>query len=245
MSNLTINPGTSRSVEDLSDLTFQQIKQTAANRSANDVQLPDEKISFYQKNPARPDVPPSENVDFSSLPKMVGTLSPGAAFAALCIKEALAQNEQNQKQLLAQGEAVAKEMNDQADNISRGALKQMLASIAAGVFTAVGSAVASVKTLKLDANVSTNEFTQLMVPANNWQTAGKSLAEGSNSIGAYLNAREQADNKRLDAQIEWQRTAMENLKTSMQAQRDLVNKAIDFMNSMQANMNQTRTKILA
>jgi len=37
---------------------------------------------------------------------------------------------------------------------------------------------------------------------------------------------------------------MEQTKQTNEALKDLVSKSLDFMSSMQANMNQTRTKIL-
>lgn len=53
-----------------------------------------------------------------------------------------------------------------------------------------------------------------------------------------------AEAKRLEAQQEQIRTMMEQTKQTNEALKDLVSKSLDFMSSMQANMNQTRTKIL-
>ena len=53
-----------------------------------------------------------------------------------------------------------------------------------------------------------------------------------------------AEAKRLEAQQEQIRTMMEQTKQTNEALKDLVSKSLDFMSSMQANMNQTRTRIL-
>ena len=52
------------------------------------------------------------------------------------------------------------------------------------------------------------------------------------------------DQSRAEAQQEQIRTMMEQTKQTNEALKDLVSKSLDFMSSMQANMNQTRTKIL-
>lgn len=192
-----------------------------------------------------PDLPTNDNVTTKSLSDfIVATPSPGAAFAVLCIKDSSQQIEQNQKRLLDQADAISKEMNEQADNIKSAALKQMIFSIASATVSAVCGAVSGIKTLKIDSGLEGAALNIAMVAPNSWNIAGKSLSETSNAIGGYLSARDQADNKRIDGQIEQQRAIMEGIRNTMSVQRDLINKSLDFMNSMQSNMNQTRAKIL-
>lgn len=62
--------------------------------------------------------------------------------------------------------------------------------------------------------------------------------------GEFGQSMQSAEAKRLEAQQEQIRTMMEQTKQTNEALKDLVSKSLDFMSSMQANMNQTRTKIL-
>ena len=62
--------------------------------------------------------------------------------------------------------------------------------------------------------------------------------------GEYAESLQNADAKRIAADEERIRTMMEQTKQTNEAMRDLVSKSLDFMNAMQQNMNQTRTKIL-
>lgn len=189
-----------------------------------------------------PDPPRNANVDPAALQGlMVATLSPGALLAALCVKDAAQQNELNTKELMENAKAVQKDMIQQADNIKSGALKQMIFSIVGSVASAAGSAAGAYVTSKAPGG---DALTRANAKAGAISTAGGSLGSTLNAIGTYLNAREQADNKKLDAAIEQRHTMMEALKTSMQAQRDLISKSLEFMSSMQANMNQTMSRIM-
>ena len=66
----------------------------------------------------------------------------------------------------------------------------------------------------------------------------------STAGGEFGQSMQSAEAKRLEAQQEQIRTMMEQTKQTNEALKDLVSKSLDFMSSMQANMNQTRTKIL-
>ena len=182
------------------------------------------------------------NVDMADLKGlMVGTLSPGAMLAALCVKDAAQQNELNTKELMENATAVQKDIMNQAKKIEDGAYKQMCFAIAGAVASAVGS-VASAKV-----TVSGGAGDALIVSKAKGDavgTIGGSIGSSLNAIGQYLNSKEQAEVKKLDAAIEQRRTMMESVKTTMQAQRDLISKSIEFMSSMQANMNQTMSRIL-
>ena len=64
------------------------------------------------------------------------------------------------------------------------------------------------------------------------------------SGGDYAQGLRSAEAKRLEAEQEQIRTMMEQTRQTNDALKELVSKSLDFMNAMQQNMNQTRTKIL-
>lgn len=85
------------------------------------------------------------------------------------------------------------------------------------------------------------------VTASVAQSLSTIISSAGSVIGAggdYAQAVQQAEAKRLEALEQQVRTSQELTKQTNEAMRDLIAKALDFMNSMQANMNQTRTKIL-
>lgn len=71
-------------------------------------------------------------------------------------------------------------------------------------------------------------------------SAGTIISSG----GDYAQGLRSAEAKRLEAEQEQVRTMMEQTRQTNDALKDLIAKSLDFMNAMQANMNQTRTKIL-
>lgn len=187
--------------------------------------------------------PASPNADMSALAgMMVATLSPGALLAAICVKDAAMQNEQNTTELLKRNDANVATMNKQADKIEEAAMQKMWLSIAGSVASAVGSIAGAATTFKVGA--SKGSFEAGKSAGDAVSSSGQSIGGILNAVGNYLDSKAQAENKRLDAQIEQNRTAMEALRNSMQAQRDLLNKSLDFMSSMQSNMNQTMSRIL-
>lgn len=176
---------------------------------------------------------------------IVATPSPGAMIAALCIKEAMQENEASQKEFLAQNDAKIKQIHEQAENIKTGAAWQLALNIVGSAASAALSAVSAAKTLKADSSLTGVAGEQALTPAKNWSIAAKSTESVFGSVGNYLNTRYQAENKEIDATLSQISTNMEQIKAHQQAQKDLVNKALEFMNTMQANMNQTKAKILA
>ena len=80
--------------------------------------------------------------------------------------------------------------------------------------------------------------------AQSFNTMLSSVGSMFTAGGEFGQSMRSAEAKRLEAQQEQIRTMMEQTKQTNEALKDLVSKSLDFMNSMQANMNQTRTKIL-
>ena len=182
---------------------------------------------------------PKANTDMAPLRGMLcATLSPGAMMAALCIKEAAKMNEQNTADLMARNELVQQHMEEQAKKIEEAALTKMVLTIAGACISIVGSAASAGVSLKYGDSNTTKAISDAI--ANCGQNVGKCFEAG----GGYVESMAQAENKRLDATIEQHRTMMEAYRNSMTAQRDLISKSLDFMNSMQSNMNQTMARIM-
>ena len=244
MSDMKIPGGTPNSsyINDTGDVQFKSdVKLSGKQEDVSDI--PEKKADVKDRGFVPDSASP--NVDMNALKGMMcASYSPGAMLAALCIKDAAQQYEQNVGEVFKRSQAIQKDIMKQADNIERGALKQMIFQIAGAVASASASIAAGVKVGKLNAGADNLTVKQAMTNAEMTMQIGKSADQTLNAIGSYLNAREQADNKRLDAAIEQSRTAMEAIKNSMQAQRDLMSKSIEFMSSMQASMNQSMAKIL-
>ena len=187
---------------------------------------------------------PGGNVDMSALRGMfVATLSPGAVLAALCVKEAAKQNEQNTTELFKRSEAVQKTMMDQAKKIEDAAFDKMCLAIAGAVASAAMSIGGSVVAAK-GVGMQGDQLAANRAKTEAIQGSGQSISGIFNAIGGFVESKAQAEVKRMDAKIEQNRTVMEALKNSMQAQRDLMSKSLEFMSSMQANMNQTMGRIM-
>ncbi len=185
---------------------------------------------------------PGANADMSALSGlMVATLSPGAMLAALCVKEAAKQNEQNTTELLKRNEAVIADINKQADKIKDAAFDKMALAITGAVVSATASVAGARTTIK---GGTGDALTVAKAKGEAISQIGGSLGGIFNAIGGYVESKAQAENKRLDADIEQNRTMMETIRNSMQAQRDLISKSLEFMNSMQSNINQTMSRIM-
>ena len=154
--------------------------------------------------------------------------------------EAAQQNENNITEVMTRSEAVQENMREQADNIEDGAKKQMAFAIVGASLSAIGSIWGTAVGVRGEDDVLKINQTK----GQGISSVGQNVGSIFSSIGSYLNAQNEAENKRIEAEISQDNTALEIIKNSMQAQRDLINKSIEFMNSMQASRNQTMNRIM-
>ena len=145
-------------------------------------------------------------------------------------------------------------MEQQADKIETGAIQKFACAVTGAVVNmaaggaSLGVAAAGVGRsssggLNMRAgNAADGQLTAAVAQSFNTMlsSAGSMFTAG----GEFGQSMQSAEAKRLEAQQEQIRTMMEQTKQTNEALKDLVSKSLDFMNSMQANMNQTRTKIL-
>ena len=180
--------------------------------------------------------------------------SPAAMFASVILKDAAEQRRTNRSIIQAQGLQIVDLMEQQADKIETGAIQKFacavtgaLVNMAAGGASlgvaAAGVGRSSSGGLNMRAgNAADGQLTAAVAQSfSTMISAAGSMFTAGGEFGQSLRS---AEAKRLEAQQEQIRTMMEQTKQTNEALKDLVSKSLDFMNSMQANMNQTRTKIL-
>ena len=157
------------------------------------------------------------------------------------------QRRTNRSIIQAQGLQIVDLMEQQADKIETGAIQKFACAVTGAVVNmAAGAASLGVAA----AGVSRSSDGGLNMRAGNAADGQltAAVAQSFNSMftagGEFGQSMRSAEAKRLEAEQEQIRTMMEQTKQTNEALKDLVSKSLDFMNSMQANMNQTRTKIL-
>ena len=181
--------------------------------------------------------------------------SPAAMFASVILLDAAEQRRTNRSIIQAQGMQIAGLMMDQADKIEKGAMQKFACAVAGAVVhmaaggASIGVAAAGVgrssTTGRLNFMAGKAADAQLTAAvAQSFSTMISSTGSVITSGGEFAEGLRNAEAKRLEAQQEQIRTMMEQTKQTNEALKDLISKSLDFMNSMQANMNQTRTKIL-
>lgn len=189
--------------------------------------------------------------------------SPGAMFAGVILQDAAEQRRVNRSIIQAQGMQIVDLMEQQADKIETGAMQKFACAVTgAAVNMAAGAASIGVAS----AGVGRTESGKITFRPNSNGVAGPgglkvdspltgAMAQSISTVissagsmisagGDYAQSMRSAEAKRLEAEQEQIRTMLEQTKQTNEALKDLIAKSLDFMNSMQANMNQTRTKIL-
>ena len=180
--------------------------------------------------------------------------SPAAMFASVILKDAAEQRRTNRSIIQAQGMQIVDLMEQQADKIETGAIQKFACAVTGAVvnmaagMASIGVAAAGggrASNGRLDMCAGKTADGQLTAAvAQSFNTMLSSVGSMFTAGGEFGQSMRSAEAKRLEAQQEQIRTMMEQTKQTNEALKDLVSKSLDFMNSMQANMNQTRTKIL-
>lgn len=194
----------------------------------------------------------------SSMPNpkdWVALPSPGALFASVILKDAAEQRRTNRSIIQAQGSQIASLMEQQADKIEQGAMQKFACAVAGAVVNMAAGAVSmgvaaagvgrSAETGRLSFGAGSGADAQLTAAiSQSISTMISSAGTIISSGGDYAQSMRSAEAKRLEAEQEQIRTMMEQTKQTNDAMKELIAKSLDFMNAMQANMNQTRAKIL-
>lgn len=180
--------------------------------------------------------------------------SPAALFASAILKDAAEQRRVNRSIIQAQGRQIVDLMEQEADKIKTGAVQKFACAVTGAVVnmaagaTSIGVAAAGVgrnASGRLEMNVGSAADGQLTAAAaQSFNSMISSLGSMFTAGGEFGQSLRSAEAKRLEAEQEQIRTMMEQTRQTNDALKELVAKSLDFMSSMQANMNQTRTKIL-
>ncbi len=179
--------------------------------------------------------------------------SPAALLAGVITQDAAEQRRINRSLIQSQGMEIAGLMEQQADKMEKGAMQKFACAVTGAVVNmAAGAASMGLAATgvgrsegKLNFRAGANADAQLTAAvAQSMSMMISSAGSIITSGGEYAEGLRNAEAKRLEAQQEQIRTMMEQTKQTNDAMKDLVSKSLDFMNAMQANMNQTRTKIL-
>lgn len=181
--------------------------------------------------------------------------SPGAMFAGVILQDAAEQRRVNRSIIQAEGMQMVDLMQQQADKIETGAMQKFACAVtgaavnmAAGAASigvgaaGVGRTASGKVTFRPGAGGVDAQLTSVMAQSisTTISSAGSMISAG----GDYAQSMRSAEAKRLEAEQEQIRTMLEQTKQTNEALKDLIAKSLDFMNAMQANMNQTRTRIL-
>ena len=173
----------------------------------------------------------------------LASASPCALMAALLIQDSAQAHRENRDRIYEEGMNIASKMEEEADKLEKGAMQKFACAVTANVVNmgfAIGSGAISLGVGKT--STLTNETRASLAQANT--TLGGGIAGIINAGGDYAQSMRQAEAKKIEADTERLRTEQELLKQHNEQLRDTISKALDFMNSMQANMNQTRARIL-
>jgi hypothetical protein len=197
-----------------------------------------------------------------SAPKMTGTFSldkldltgggmasPGAAILALLTKDAADQRRINKELIYQQSSEIVADIKSQAKDIRTKAIIQLVIGVCAGALSIAGGAISSFKAgsaLKafnagtINASQLSTIGTQVQAQQGAWSAGGGLMNTASQFAGSMYDAAM----KETDARIEQTRSAMDSLKAFNDSLTELIQKSQTTFSEIQANMNQTRAKIL-
>ena len=172
----------------------------------------------------------------------------GSNYMALITELSAEQRKQSADQKALQTEMLISNIEEQADNIRTKAALELTASvisgsmqIASGVFTTVGvgKGMSGVSDAMYTGQAMT-VTTKVQAQAGAFTGAG-TIASGAFTFGASM---VEAESKELEAEAERIRATQDLLDKQDQALHELIQKSISTQDTIQQNINQTRTKIL-
>jgi alanine dehydrogenase len=140
-------------------------------------------------------------------------------------------------------------LEKQAGEMRAKAVTALVTGVISGALS-IGAGIASTTMGSITLKDSfSSKATQAVTMAQNNLTQGvsglfSSTGQLANTIGQGIVGFKEADIKQLDAQIERIRAATDTIKMLEDSLKELIQKTQSSMDAMQANMNQTRTKIL-
>jgi cysteinyl-tRNA synthetase len=202
---------------------------------------------------------------FALLKEWPGLPSPGALIMSVTTEYAAEQRRQNQELMWAETEAIAQSMKDQADEMRKAAVTQLVLGCVSGAVqigvgaVQVGMGAAAAKQATAAANQALKDgldkaganqaFSNVMTKANINTGAVGSMGTGAAKMidagGQYVGMQMQARAKEMEADQEKMRAVRDSIKNLDETLRELIRKSLAAQNDIQASTNQARTRILA
>lgn len=186
--------------------------------------------------------PTGYKIDTSNLPSGISA-SPGATLSILITEFAAEQRAQNKNTIKAETESIAKQIESQANDLRDKAKLQLAAGIVSGL-ASIGSGVFSIVRSAQSMDLVKEAFKK----HDNMTTAISKIIDGGKNIADtainFAASQQDVQIKEKDAAIERMRSEVEALKSLDQSLSELISKTLSSSEAIQANMNQTRTKIL-
>ncbi len=233
---------------------LQDIKQKA--QAAPDNQQVLEKLLQDLKNiqDALPKLPtPKFDLDKLDL-SGIAVPSMGASVLSLITELADEQRRANNEARFQQTEATVAKMHEQAEEIRDKAVTQLALgitanaiSMGASLYGGISSAKAGVKVAAMPGGINANQATLqgMLQTSQGYSQAAGMLGQTLGTVASTVGGLYDADIKHMDAQIEQLRAMSQQLDNLNDSLKELIRKAIDTQNTIEQNMNQTRTKILS
>lgn len=203
---------------------------------------------------------PISNADINSIVDgLAGVPSLGATMMAVIVEMSAEQREASKEQTKLTTQAIVSEMNNQADTIREKASTQLGFAIAAGVISiAQGVASMTLAGMSLGKTIQASKAgagDEVFGQAKMFSDGFSSMSQGINStgsgisgilsgLGQYYGSMSDAEIKEMDAAIEQLRYNKEMLTAFADSLKELIQKTLSTMDSIQQGQNQTRARIL-
>jgi hypothetical protein len=170
----------------------------------------------------------------------------GGAIMALITQNAAEQRQSNKELKAAESDAVIQSINDQAAEMKKKALIQLILGVTAGAISIAGGLVtagkgASSMTAGLSADQATLTSTKLGAEQAAWQGASTIAS----TLSTYYGTMSDAKIKKMEATEEHLRQNVEVLKDLNEALTELIRKTMAAAEAIQDGSNQALSKILA
>lgn len=200
-----------------------------------------------------PNLPPAVMTEPLSYAATAALPSFGASYMALITETSAEQRRQAGEQRDLQTEVIAEKINQQAKEMRKKAVTQLVIGVTTGSLQVALSAATMVKqSAKLNSANKIGDIAERNAATTKINTDAQTVNQINQGVGSTLSSINQfagtmfdANIKEMDADIERSRTMLDKLKNLDESLREVIQKTLGAMDSIQQSKNQTNTKILA
>ena len=225
------------------DNPVQKMSSPVQNTPTQTIQRPASPVTS-ERAAGQPELPEPKPNSAARLHTWGGIPSPGMLFLMLMLEFASEQRQVNMEVNIEQMNAVFDSMMKEAGEMRTMAMAQaVLGALSAGM-TIIGG-LHQAKVAGTTTGLSKDELGSLGEKAHGIGTAWSGLGKGFDAGQQYTGATFQASLKELQADQEKMRTYREHTKEFSNAFKELINRSLSSMDSLQSSKNQATQKILA